>query len=182
MKDIPRWRIALVATTLVVLAAIGAGLVLANDPSGGATGTAPAGDTGTTAATSGAGAGPALGTRPVHPNAQQGIPGRGQRLRHLVHLEGTLDLPVKGIVKVAFDHGTISAIGDGNISVLEKDGSTVTLKTDADTHVRKGGAPAKLSDLKKGDEVVVTSQFEDGSWVAYRIIVPPARPAVGSTP
>jgi hypothetical protein len=181
MENISRWRIVLVATTLVVLAGLGAGLVMANDPSPGTPGTAPAGDTGT-APTGGTGAGPALGSRPIRPNAGQGLPGRGLRGQRLVHLEGTLDLPVKGIVKVAFDHGTISALGEGTISVLEKDGATVTLKTDADTHVRKGGAPAKLSDLKKGDEVVVTSQFEDGSWVAYRIIVPPARPAVGSTP
>jgi hypothetical protein len=181
MEHIARWRIILVATALVVLGAIGAGLVLANDPSAGATGTTPAGDTGT-APTGSTGADPALGDRPIRPNAGQGLPVRGPRGQRLVHLEGTLDLPVKGLTKVAFDHGTISALGDGTVSVLEKGGSTVTLKTDADTHVRKGGAPAKLSDLKDGDEVIVTSQFEDGSWVAYRIIVPPVRPAAATTP
>jgi len=80
-------------------------------------------------------------------------------------------------VTFAVDHGTISAIGGGTISVKEKDGRTVTLKTTDETRVRKDREPATLTDLKVGDEVVVMSRLESGSFVAYRIGVPPAQPA-----
>ena len=202
MQGIPRWRIALVASALVVLGAIGAGLVFANDPSG-------TGSTGSTGADQGGGldlldlgfgglGGPGGGPQGGLAAAPQGGTGagvqgglpraglrpgaRGPLLQRVVHLEGTLDLPDKGIVQVALDHGTISAIGTDTISVLEKDGKTVTLKTEATTRVRKGGAPATLADLKSGDEVIVTSRLENGSYMAYRIVVPPARPATTSTP
>jgi hypothetical protein len=176
MEHISRWRVVLVATALVALGALGAGLVLANDPAGPPAGPAPAGDTGL-GATGGTGAERPPGIRPAHPNGPPRLHGGGQRGQRLVHLEGTLDLPGLGIVQVALDHGTISDIGTGTISILEKDGKTVTLKTSDETKVRVARQPAKLSDLKVGDEVIVMSRLEDGSYEAYRIHVPPAQPA-----
>ncbi len=192
MDRIPRWRLALVAAALVVLAALGAGLVLAADPA-----TPPAGPPAGAPAVdpfSGPldvpGLGPLLGAGPGAPGVQApgaaGAPdGQRQRplrrllerMQRLVHVEATVDLPDKGIVTFAVDHGTISAIGGGTISVKEKDGSTVTLKTTDETRVRKDREPAKLTDLTVGDEVVVMSRLESGSFVAYRIGVPPAQPA-----
>ena len=194
MKDIPRWRIALVATALVVLGALGAGLVLANDPAD----PTPATGSGTTptAADDGGGlgllglgllgrgdpgAGPSGGTG-ARPNARPGLIRHGQRLQRLIHVEATLDLPDKGIVTVGVDHGTIASIGSGTIAVSEKNGQTVTLTTSDETKVRKGGAAATLGDLKVGDEVIVTSRLESGAFAAYRIIVPPPAAAPGSTP
>ncbi|MFI5255036.1 MAG: DUF5666 domain-containing protein [Candidatus Limnocylindrales bacterium] len=168
MTDIPRWRIALVAIALVVLGAIGAGLVLANDPANSPSAV------GSPAASSPAAAGVTGGTSAARPNALARLLDLGARLRRIVHIEATLDLPNKGIVTAGVDHGTIATIGSGSIDVSEKDGQTVTIKTDTNTKVRKGGALAKLDDLKKGDEVFVTSRLEGGSFVAIRIIVPPA--------
>lgn len=190
MQNIARWRIALVASCLVALGAVGVGLVFANDPSGAApVGGSPA----DTSPASGGdrlgalgqgllgfrdpGAGPAGGPGAARPDARPRLPERGGRLERIVHVEATLDLPAKGIVTMAVDHGTISAIDDGRISVKEKNDRTVTLKTSDETKVRKAGEPAKLSDLKVGDEVVVMSRLEDGSFAAYRIVVPPAQPA-----
>jgi hypothetical protein len=196
VKNIGRWRIALVASALVVLGALGAGLVLANDPSGkipaagSPAGTSPSAGAGDRLGLPGLGlpgqgllgfgdpgAGPAGGTGAAQPDARPRLPGRGQRLQRIIHVEATLDLPAKGIVTVALDHGTISAIDDGTISVKEKNGRTVTVKTADETKVRKAGEPATLGDLKVGDEVVVMSRLEDGSFEAYRIVVPPAQPA-----
>jgi hypothetical protein len=158
VQDIPRWRIALVAAALVVLGALGAGLVMANDPAA----TTPANNVPGASPT---GAGPEARPRQLT---------RAQRLQRLIHVEATLDLPQQGIVTVGRDHGTISSIGNGSIGVAEKDGHTVTLKTSDETKVRKGGVAAALGDLKVGDEVVVMSRLESGSFVAYRIVVPPA--------
>jgi hypothetical protein len=190
VQNIARWRIALVASCLVVLGAVGVGLVFANDPSGAApvagspAGTSPAsGGDRLGAPGQGVlglgdpGAGPAGGPGAARPDAQPRLPERGRRLQRIVHVEATLDLPAKGIVTMAVDHGTISALGNGSIGVLEKDGQTVTLKTTDETKVRKAGEPATLGDLKVGDEVVVMSRLEDGSFEAYRIVVPPAQPA-----
>jgi hypothetical protein len=174
---IPRWRVALVASALVVLGALGAGLVLAADPA-----TPPA-------APEAIGLGAFLDPGPppgdAAPITAERLGHRAGRLLHrmqrLVHVEATVDLPDKGIVTFAVDHGTISAIGGDSISVKEKDGRTVTLKTTDETRVRKDREPAKLTDLKVGDEVVVMSRLESGSFVAYRIGVPPAQPAEGAT-
>lgn len=196
MDRIPRWRLALVAAALVVLGALGAGLVFAADPAD-----PPAGPPAGAPAVDPFGGpldipglGPLLGEGPGAPGAQApgaaGAPdGQRQRplrrplerMQRLIHVEATVDLPDKGIVTLAVDHGTISAIGSGTISVKEKDGRTVTLKTTDATKVRKGRDPATLKDLKVGDEVIVMSRLEDGSFVAGRIGVPPAQPAEGAT-
>lgn len=177
MDRIPRWRLALVASALVVLGALGAGLVLAADPVGPPAAPEAIGlgaflDPGQVPGDAAAIAGERLG-----PRAGRFL----HRLQRLVHLEATVDLPDKGIVTFAVDHGTLSAIGGDTISVKEKDGSTVTLKTTDATKVRKNREPAKLTDLKVGDEVIVMSRLESGSFVAYRIGVPPAPPAEGAT-
>ena len=179
MTRIPRWRIALVASALVVLGAVGAGLVFAASPA------APPAEPASVdlGALLGAGPGPGDASAPgaaAAPGAARLGHRAGRflgRLERLVHVEATVDLPDKGIVTFAVDHGTISAVGGGIVSVKEKDGRTATLKTTDETRVRKGGEPAKLADLKVGDEVVVMSRLEDGSFVAYRIGVPPAKPA-----
>ena len=173
MDRIPRWRLALVASALVVLGALGAGLVLAADPA------APP------AAPEAIGLGAFLDPGQVPGDATaiaaERLGPRAGRLLHrvqrLLHAEATVDLPDKGIVTFAVDHGTISAVGGGTVSVKEKDGRTVTLKTTDETRIRKDREPAKLSDLVVGDEVVVMSRLEAGSFVAYRIGVPLAQPA-----
>ena len=164
---IPRWRLAIVAGALIVLSAIGGGLVQAASPS-----------------TSPATAGAATSTPPVVAGERLralrdrlGDGALGRLRKHLVHGTVTvLDRDGKLIV-LQFDHGTVSAIGDGSISIAEAGSATVAVGTTAETRVRKDRAAASLGDLKLGDEVVVQSTVEAGSPTAKRIVVLPPAPA-----
>ncbi|HET7678100.1 MAG TPA: hypothetical protein VFK38_09645 [Candidatus Limnocylindrales bacterium] len=100
-----------------------------------------------------------------------------RRLERLVHAEAVLDLPEKGLTTVAADHGTLTLIAAGSVSVREADGRTVTITTGAETRVRKGGERVELSALAAGDEVYVMSVKEGGAFVARMIIVPREKPA-----
>lgn len=164
---IPRWRLAIVAGALIVLSAIGGGLVQAASPS-----------------TSPTTAGAATSTPPVVAGERLralrdrlGNGALGRLRKHLVHGTVTvLDRDGK-LIALQFDHGTVSAIGDGSISIAEAGGATVTVGTTAETRVRKDRAAASLGNLTLGDEVVVQSTVEAGSPTAKRIVVLPPAPA-----
>lgn len=183
---IPPWRLALAAGALVVLGAIGGGLVQAA-----ATSTALSADAAPPVATADDAAALldslAMTTDPA--SSSGAIPAQllalrdrfGGRLpglrQHLVH--GTLTvLDGDGkLVTLQLDHGTVSAVGSGSITIAEAGGTSVSVATTAGTRVRKEKKPAMLADLKVGDEVVVRSTVDGGSATAKWVVVPPAGPA-----
>ncbi len=155
---IPRWRLALTAGAIVVLGAIGIGLAQAN------------------------GAATTAGGQAAGIEAQEGPrnhPGRfgWNLLRRVVHGEAVVDLPNRGLTTVAVDRGAVSAVGRDSVSIREKTGQTVTLRTTAETRVRKDGRRQELSALRVGDEVVAFSIKENDAFVAERIQVPRKDPS-----
>jgi hypothetical protein len=107
----------------------------------------------------------------------------GQRLRQfarwkqLVHATVTVNRPGAGIQAFNLDHGAITALTAGSLTVAEAGGSTVTLTTDTTTRVRKDGKKATLGDLRSGNEVVVVSLVGGtGTPRANLVVVPPAAP------
>jgi len=58
--------------------------------------------------------------------------------------------------------GKISAIGSDSLEVAGPDGNKTTLKLTSNTEYRKDRQPAKLSDFKVGDPVVVRTDQADG--------------------
>jgi hypothetical protein len=58
--------------------------------------------------------------------------------------------------------GKISAIESNSIEITEQDGTKVTLKLTSDTQFRKDRQPAKQTDFKVGDAVVVRTDQADG--------------------
>lgn len=187
---IARWRIVLTASALLVLAAVGIGIVQAGPTT---TTPAPAPVADDDPPFGGIfGEGPDIFGGPGFGGPQAGPPGgRGDgepgpagirerlrdRLERLVNVQVTLDLPDDGIVTFRLDHGTVATIGSDSITVKEADGSSITLETDADTRLRKAGEQQELSALAVGDEVVVRSRKVDGTFVARGILVPPAEAA-----
>lgn len=107
--------------------------------------------------------------------------GLAQRIRRfarwtqLVHATLTVDRPGTGIQTIELDHGTITALPAGSITISEAGGASVTVATDTSTRVRKERAKAALPDLRSGDQVVVVSAVgSTGPARALLIVVPPA--------
>jgi hypothetical protein len=107
----------------------------------------------------------------------------GQRLRQfarwkqLVHATVTVNRPGAGIQKFNLDHGTITALTVGSMTVAETGGSSVTLTTDTTTRVRKDGKKATLADTRSGNEIVVVSLVGGtGTPRAILVVIPPAAP------
>jgi preprotein translocase subunit YajC len=186
---IPPWRLALAAGTLVVLGAIGGGLVQAA-----ATLTAPSANPAAQVATVDDAADLrdvlALSTDPT--SSSKAIPAHllavrdrlGGRLagwrQHLVHATLTvLDRDGK-LVTLQLDHGTVASVGSGSITIAEAGGTSITVATTAETRVRKERKPATLADLKVGDEVVVQSIVDGGSPTARWVVVPAERPTAAA--
>jgi hypothetical protein len=107
----------------------------------------------------------------------------GQRIRRfarwkqLVHATVTVNRPGAGIQTFNLDHGTITALTAGSMTVAEAGGASVTLTTDTTTRVRKDGKKATLADLRSGNDVVVVSLVGGtGTSRAILVVVPPAAP------
>jgi hypothetical protein len=161
--SIPRWRLAIVAASLVLMSAIGAGLVQA------APGTAAD-------RTATAGSSASSGARLAALRDRLGPRELGRPRKHLVH--GTLTVVDRDgkLITLQLDHGTIAAIGDGSITIREAGDTSVTVATTSETRVRKGRAPSNLAALAVGDEVVVVSVLDGSTATARRIVVPVAWP------
>jgi hypothetical protein len=187
---IPRWRLALTAGALVVLGALGGGLVQAAATPDASTAAATAGTD--AAATSAADDAVlldafALLTDPTSSGAA--IPAQLVGLReriqerianvrgHLVH--GTLTVldRLGKLVTHQLDHGTVSAIGSSSITIAEAGGTSVTVSTTSATRVRKDAKPSTIAALQVGDEVLVRSTVTGGSATANLVVVPPMRPS-----
>ena len=175
---IPRWRLGLMVGALVILGTIGGGLVqAASAPPAPAAATWPA--TVNAPGEPGADLAQIPGERRRALRDRLGDGGVGRFGRNLVH--GTITILDKDgrLVTLQLDHGTISAIGDGSITIAEAGDTSVTVATTADTRVRKDRKPAALSDLAVGDEVMVHSIVDGGSATARGIFVLAPRPAAG---
>ena len=174
--SVARRRVAIGATTLMLLSVLGTGLAQAAPVtaptirSQAATAMAPSGD--------GASATPNVDRLRL---LRYWLTHPGRWGRHLVHSVVTVKDRDGDLYTFQFDHGTISSIGGGSISISEAGGSTVTVATSDTTRIRKDGAPAKLADLEVGDEVFVASKVENGTATARGILVPKARPASSAT-
>ena len=171
---IPRWRLAIVAGALIILSAIGGGFVQAASTSSASTTTSVAvvPTTATVPTETRSDLSSFAGERLRALRDRIGDGDLGRLRRHLVHGTVTvLDRDDK-LVTLQLDHGTISAIGDGSITIAEAGGSSVTVATNADTRVRKDRKPGSLATLAIGDEVVVQSVVDTGSATARRIVVP----------
>jgi hypothetical protein len=171
---IPTWRLVLTGGAIVVLAALGLGLVAASSTSPSAP-TAPAAAAPSTApgaTSSGAGAvfrerlagrlGRALASRPI--------------AKHLVHATVTLTDRNGNLVTFQLDHGTIASIGPGAMVIAEAGGGSVSVSTDANTVVFLGAGAGKgtLGNLKAGDQVFVQSRLDGGMALAKRVLRVPA--------
>lgn len=182
---IPRWRHALIVSALVVLSAIGGGLVQAASasPAPAAAASANAAKTTTAAAAPtepGAELPPFLGERLRALRDRLGDGGVGRLRKHLVHGTVTVLNREGKLITLQLDHGTVSAIADGSITIAEAGGSSVTVATTAETRVRKDRKPASLAGLAVGDEVVVHSVVDAGSATARGIVVPAPAATGGS--
>ncbi len=62
---------------------------------------------------------------------------------------------IKEVLDSYYVVGTVEAIGDGEITVAEKDGTTVTVKVTEDTYIFAGGRRITLDGLEVGDRVKV---------------------------
>lgn len=164
--SIPRWRLAIVAAALLLLSAFGGGLVQA----------APAPASPSTAVDGG----PSGGARMAALRDRLGPRELGRLRKHLVHGTVTvLDRDGK-LITLQLDHGTISAIGDGSITIHEAGDTSVTVATTSDTRVRKGPRPSNLEALEVGNEVIVVTVVDGSTATARRIVVLLPRPAAAT--
>jgi Cu/Ag efflux protein CusF len=168
---IPAWRLALTGASILILAAVGVGLVAASSN----TPAAPASELVNVPVASPS----ASGDTARHPGLRKLLGRVGPAARHFVN--GTLNYVDKDgdIVTVQLDHGTIASIGSGSMTITEAGGRQVTVSTDADTVVRLGGGAGlgKLSDLRAGDEVFVQSRVDGSSTLAKHVLRVPAKAA-----
>jgi hypothetical protein len=66
--------------------------------------------------------------------------------------------------------GKITAIHDGAIEIARQDGQTVTVKVNAQTEFHKDRQPAKLTDFKVGDTIVVRGDENPDHTVTAKMI------------
>jgi hypothetical protein len=86
--------------------------------------------------------------------APQGAPSQGSSR----HARGGAGWPGFG--------GTITAISETSMTVKTLDGQTAQVNLSDKTQFRKERQPAKLSDFKVGDDIVVRGEQKDGVWQA----------------
>ncbi len=160
---IPTWRLVLTGSAILVLGVVSVGLVQAAPQAA-------------TQATTAALEQPATDPELAALAANHPILRRLAAWRHLVHGTVTFDRGDKGLVTVQFDGGSISAIGNDTITIAETGGTSVTVRTDAETRVRKDGRPSQLDKLAVGDTVIAVSEVQNGqaNALAKLVVVPRA--------
>lgn len=171
---VPSWRVAVAGGALVILGIAGAGVAQAA-LSGGAAVPLPTG----TAVQGGATANLTAATLAAQDVAIRRIAGI-RFARNLVHAVVTVNRPSTGLLTVQIDHGTISAIGTGSMTISEAGATSVTVTTTTTTRVRVDGAKSSLSALKTGDEVYVASRLSASTATAALIVVPTTRGTSGA--
>jgi hypothetical protein len=102
-------------------------------------------------------------TGPSGPRAR----GAGLGMRRLVH--GDLVVQGKGgeLRSVRVDHGVLQSVDGSTLVLKEADGSTVDIPTTEQTKFVRDRQPAKITDLKAGDQVW-TMRLKDGATLRVR--------------
>jgi Domain of unknown function (DUF5666) len=68
--------------------------------------------------------------------------------------------------------GTVSAISDSSLTIVDSDKKEHTIAITGDTKVTKAGKDAALTDVKANDSVVVEAKKGSGdTWTAVKILV-----------
>jgi hypothetical protein len=167
---IPTWRLALTGGAIVILLALGLGLVAARPSSPSQPSTAAAAASLSPDASAAPDANGPLGQR------LRSLLERWQRFgvgHRLVHATATVLDKDGNLVQLQLDHGTVQAMDGGSITVAEAGGTTVTVTTDSATVVRIGHDKGTLADLKVGDQVFVHSRIDAGTTLAKHILEVP---------
>jgi len=69
-------------------------------------------------------------------------------------------------------NGTVSAVTDSALTIVDSQKAEHTLAVTSDTKVTKGGKDAVLADVKANDVVTIEAQKgDDGTWTALKISV-----------
>ena len=162
---IPIWRLILTGGAVTILAVAGIGFAsAASVPVTPAQNVAAAADAPTAAPDSRAG--------------KVGLGVRAQRLlkigRHLVHAEVTVTDKDGNLVNLQLDHGTVTAVGGGTLTLSEAGGGSETVSTNDATIVRVGRTKGGLGDVKVGATVFVQSRLDGSAVLAKRILIVPA--------
>jgi hypothetical protein len=105
----------------------------------------------------------------------------GLRGRNLVHAEVTVDRNGT-LVTLDVDHGTITAVGSGSLTIKQAGGGSRTIATSDATRVRKDRGKAALTDLATGDEVFVLGKVDGGKVTATLVVVPALPRTTASSP
>lgn len=133
---------------------------------------AVAGATTSTATPVSANAGPAAGPMEMPAFA----PGVGLRDRNVLYGEAvSADKDGKKTYHV-WQRGTVTSASPTSVVVRSSDGTSWTWTANDDTKVRSKGDEKKVSDVKKGDEVLVAGTRDGSVRTAARIVDPPPDP------
>ena len=74
--------------------------------------------------------------------------------------------------KTTMINGTVSAVTDSAVTVVDGQKAEHTLSVTSDTKVMKGGKDATLADVKANDVVAIEAAKGEGeTWTALRIVV-----------
>lgn len=74
--------------------------------------------------------------------------------------------------KTTMINGTVSAVTDSAVTVVDGQKAEHTLAVTSDTKVMKGGKDATLADVKANDVVAIEAAKGEGdTWTALRIVV-----------
>jgi hypothetical protein len=102
------------------------------------------------------------------PEASAAPKAGGVRGRRLVH--GDLVVQGKdGLRSVRVDHGILQSVDGSTLHLKEADGSTVDIATTEQTRFRRDKQPAKITDLKGGDNVWTMRVKNGESYVTMRV-------------
>lgn len=75
-------------------------------------------------------------------------------------------------MKTATINGTVSAVTDSAVTIVDSQKAEHTLAVTADTKVTKGGKDATIADVKADDVVAIEAVKGDGNtWTALKISV-----------
>jgi hypothetical protein len=81
---------------------------------------------------------------------------------------------ISGATVLAHEHkvlGTVTMVAADHVMMTTTDGKAVTVKLTANTRVTKGKAPVKITTVKAGTRIVVTTESDDAPYTAKLIQV-----------
>jgi hypothetical protein len=97
--------------------------------------------------------------------------------RHLVHAEATVTGPDGELIVLGFDHGSVTSIAGGTLTLAEEGKTTRSVSVDDATIVYVGREDGTVDDVTAGAEVFVQSRVDGGTALAKRILVVPSKTA-----